>query len=184
MTERWLPVVGYEGVYDVSDAGRIRRVGRAARNGNGHGGGARIGRILKPQKHRGGYRAIQLWKDGKLRNFLIHILVAQAFIGPVPEGKEVNHDDGDKPNCAVSNLEYLTRADNMKHAYRTGLRVAKPIIVGETHHNAKLTMEKAREIRRRYKPRVCSLKMLAREFDLDHKTIHSVISHKTWRESL
>jgi HNH endonuclease/NUMOD4 motif len=181
--ERWLPVVGYEGLYEVSDAGRIRRVGRAARSGNGRGGGARIGLIQKPQPRPGGYLSVQLWKDGKVRNFLVHVLVAKTFIGPAPKGMEVNHDDGDKSNCALSNLEYLTRADNMKHAYRTGLRVAK-VPKGETHHAAKLTMERAREIRRRYQPRVCTLKMLAHEFGLDHKTVHSVVSHKTWRESV
>jgi len=182
MSERWASVLGYEGLYEVSDLGRIRRIGMAAKTGKGHGGGARIGRILKPQKHRGGYRAVQLWKDGKLRNFLVHIIVAHAFLGPTPKGKEVNHDDGHKPNCAASNLEYLTRAENIKHAYRTGLRIGKPILSGEDHHLAKLSALKASEIRLRYQPRVHTLKALAGEYGVNHKTIHAIISGKTWKE--
>lgn len=180
--EAWRSVSGYEGLYEVSNLGRVRRIGRAARTGRGRGGGARIGLMLKPQPRKD-YLAVQLWKDGKQRQFLVHCVVAAAFIGPVPPGKEVNHDDGDKKNCAASNLEYLTRSENMEHAYATGLRTAV-VPFGEQHHNAKLTQAAADQIRQRYVPGVVSLKMLAREFGVDHKTIHSVVSGKTWRPSV
>ncbi len=120
--ERWLPVLGYEGVYEVSDQGRVKRVGKAARHGKGRGGGARIGLVLAPQKQSGGYRAVQLWREGLMKRRLVHVLVALAFLGPPPERHEVNHIDGDKTRNGLTNLEYLTRSENNKHAYRIGLR--------------------------------------------------------------
>lgn len=122
--EEWRPVVGFEDAYEVSNLGRVRRSGRAARTGNGRGGGARIGRLIAQGDAPGGYVRVQLWKAGRGRAVLVHRIVAAAFIGPVPDGEEVNHRDGDKKNNAVSNLEYLTRSDNNRHAYRMGLRTA------------------------------------------------------------
>jgi hypothetical protein len=136
-SEEWRSVPGFEGLYDVSSDGRVKRVGRAARTGKSHGGGARIGRILKDAPN-GDYRKVQLWRDGQWFNFQVHQLVAAAFIGPCPSGQEVNHDDGVKSNNNASNLEYLTRSGNMRHAYRTGLRKANPVF-GERHHAATLS---------------------------------------------
>jgi hypothetical protein len=118
----WRPVVDYEGIYDVSSCGAVRRIGRAARSGAGRGGGVRIGRILKAHEVKGGYLSVQLWRNGKPAMKLVHCLVAAAFIGPCPAGQEVNHKNGNKHHNYASNLEYLTRPDNLRHAYRTGLR--------------------------------------------------------------
>jgi hypothetical protein len=125
--EEWRPLVGFEGLYEVSDHGRIRRVGRAARTGAGRGGGAVLGRVLKDHPLRGSrsenaYRTVQLWRLGEPHNVLVHVAVAAAFLGPCPNGKEVNHQDGVKANNAAPNLEYMTRSENMLHAYATGLR--------------------------------------------------------------
>lgn len=122
IVENWLPVIGYEGTYDVSDLGRVRRVGRATRSGKGRGGGARIGRILRTQVVHGGYRTVHLWLAGSQKVHLVAGLVAEAFIGPRPIGREVNHIDGVKKNNAAANLEYLTRSENLTHAYQLGLR--------------------------------------------------------------
>ena len=129
----WRPVVGFESLYEVSDTGEVRRIGKAHRCGKGRGGSARLGRPIKPQKHRGGYLAVQLWRLGKMHRPLLHRVVAAAFIGPCPEGMEVNHIDGVKTNNAASNLEYVDRSQNMLHAYRTGLRVVSEV----TRENAR-----------------------------------------------
>lgn len=123
--EGWRPVVDFEGLYEVSDAGRVRRTGKAARHGKGRGGGARLGHVLAPLKNRQGYRAVQLWRGGEGAMRLVHVLVATAFLGPPPDRQEVNHRDGDKTNNALANLEYVTRSENARHAYRTGLRVPR-----------------------------------------------------------
>lgn len=122
VVEEWRPVVGFEGLYEVSDRGRVRRVGRAARNGKGRGGGAQIGLVLRLQEDRHGRRHVQLWRNGSYYNRLVHCLVASAFLGPCPQGKEVNHKRGVQAGDAAENLEYLTRSENILHAYATGLR--------------------------------------------------------------
>jgi hypothetical protein len=176
--EAWAPVSGYEGLYEVSDLGRVRRIGKAARTGKGHGGGARIGRCLKPQKHKGGYLHVELWKDGNKQQFLLHVLVALTFLGPPPAGTEVNHDDGDKTNCARLNLEYLTRSENMKHAYRTGLRMPQ---IGERAPRAKLSNETAIEINGKYKTGGHTLRSLGKEYGVDHKSIYHIVSGNGWK---
>ena len=120
--EEWRPVVGYKDVYEVSNHGRIRRVGKATRHGKGRGGGARIGLVLKQQVINGGYLHVQLSKDGHYKNFLISRLVAIAFLSLDLNGRDVHHRDGNKHNNHLDNLEYMTRSDNNCHAYRTGLR--------------------------------------------------------------
>lgn len=119
--EEWRPIPGFESTYEVSDQGRIKRVGKAARQGKGWGGGALVGRVRKPQKNWGGYLSVQLWREGGQFPILVHRAVASAFIGPLPDGKEVNHKDGNKQNNWWSNLEYVTRSENNLHAYQTGL---------------------------------------------------------------
>jgi len=122
--ERWKPVVDFEGLYEVSDMGRVRN--------------ARTGRMRKlVPGWCAEYLAVQLSKDNHETNFQVHVLVASAFLGPAPEGLEVNHKDGNKGNPKLLNLEYLTRSDNLKHAYRTGLRIPN-VPFGENHHAATL----------------------------------------------
>jgi hypothetical protein len=121
MNEAWRAVIGFEGLYEVSNLGRVRRIGRAAKTGAGRGGG--IGRIRKLQPTPEGYLHVVLWKDGKPKARQVHGLIAEAFLGPAPPGHEPNHEDGDKHNNRASNLEWVTRPENMKHAYATGLRV-------------------------------------------------------------
>ena len=111
--ERWLPVVGYEGFYKVSDKGRVRRI-RQAR-------GATDGRILKPNIGTTGYFRVNLHAAPRRpRVIKIHQLVTTAFIGPCPEGKEVAHDDGNPENNAVTNLKYKTKSDNALDMIRHG----------------------------------------------------------------
>ena len=124
VVEEWRPAVGFEATYAVRSHGRVRRIGQAARHGAGRGGGARIGRVLRPGRLPGGYLRYQLWQDGRYFPRLAHRLVAAAFLGPCPAGHEVNHRDGQKQHNHVANLEYVTRSQNNRHAYRIGLRPA------------------------------------------------------------
>lgn len=109
MTEIWKPIEGYEGIYEVSDQGRVRNVKRG-------------GRLLSCVKVAHGYIAVSLYKDGKQRMNLVHRLVALAFI-PNPENKpQVNHLDGVKEHNTVGNLEWVLPHENIWHAIRTGLK--------------------------------------------------------------
>lgn len=99
---------------------------------------SRFDRTIKPQVSRNGYIRVELWKDGRGKKYLLHRLLAQAFI-PNPEGKpQVNHIDGDKENNALSNLEWVTQRENQIHAYKLGLQrgFRKSCPLSESHKAA------------------------------------------------
>jgi hypothetical protein len=114
-TERWLPVVGWEGVYEVSDLGRVKRVAvhRTTR--------WPVGRITTGTAHRQGCRASVLTHAGRSQTAFVHRLVMAAFVGPCPPGLQVNHKNGVKADNRLANLEYVTASENSRHAARTGL---------------------------------------------------------------
>jgi len=165
--EQWLPVVGYEGLYEVSNHGRVRRVAG--------GPGTWAGHMLRDTPSGKGYRKVQFRVGGRAHQVGLHRVVAAAFLGPCPDGYEVNHRDGDKTNNRPSNLEYVTPLGNAQHASRTGL-----LRTGERHQNSKLTEAQVAEIRRLYLPRVYSLARLAREFGVCAQTIHNVVRGRIW----
>jgi len=114
LNERWLPVVGYEGWYDVSNMGRIRRA-KTSR------GATRL-HIIGSQKEDRGYLITRLHKHGGRYRVRVHSLVATAFLGSRPDGMQVNHIDGIKTNNNADNLEYVAPLENIHHALRLGLR--------------------------------------------------------------
>lgn len=110
--EEWRPVVGFEGKYFVSNLGNVKGIVRSGSSGD----------MLKPIPNKFGYLSVHLYDHPRNKAFLIHRLVATAFI-PNPENKRtVNHIDGNKLNNCVSNLEWATYSENHKHAYRIGLK--------------------------------------------------------------
>ena len=117
MTEIWLPIEGYENLYEVSNLGRVRRIESVV---NGKAGSKRkvSGKILKPMAQQNGYLIVTLHKNGIRRNFLIHRLVAAAFI-PNPDKKpQVNHLSEDKLNNSVENLEWCSAKENTNYGTR------------------------------------------------------------------
>ena len=164
--ERWLPVVGYEGWYDISSHGRVRRM-KPYNN-------TYAGLILKRILDGNGYMMANLSKDGDKRLLRIHQLVAAAFIGPCPEGKEVNHKDGIKTNSSPRNLEYVTSSENHLHAFRIGLRSEK----GEKNNRSKLTESDVLDIRRRAanEPQAA----IAEDFGIHRSTVSKIFTRNIW----
>ena len=113
--ENWKPIKGLEGLYEVSDTGKVRSLPRTTLYKDGRVG-IHKGRERKQQLNKKGYLAIDLSVESKQVRRLVHRLVAEAFI-PNPDNKEqVNHIDGNKQNNHVDNLEWTTNEENALHA--------------------------------------------------------------------
>ena len=106
MNEIWRDIKDYEGLYQVSNLGKIKSLKRQGTNGG----------ILKAVKTKNGYLHIELSKNKKLRTFSVHRLVTEAFIENTENKPQVNHKDGDKTNNCVSNLEWCTAQYNIDYS--------------------------------------------------------------------
>ena len=101
--ENWKAIAGYEGIYEVSDMGRVKSLGNDK---------YRKEKILKPRKNTGGYPYVNLYKDGKRKTITVHRLVAKAFIPNHNNLETVNHKDEVKTNNVADNLEWMSQRDN------------------------------------------------------------------------
>ena len=117
--ERWLPVPGYEGYYEVSDYGRVRSVDRTVTRSDGTRMRLR-GRTLSPGRTQAGHLQVGLLRDSRREALLVHRLALLAFVGPCPEGAQACHWDDDKTNNHLSNLRWGTGSDNMRDRVRNG----------------------------------------------------------------
>ena len=118
-SERWKPVNGYEGIYEVSSHGRVRSLDRTVTRSDGKVHRLK-GKVLSVRLDKYGYQIVDLYNHGKQQKRKVHSLVAEAFIGTRPEGTEVCHNDGRKTNNHVDNLSYGTRSENMLDRVRHG----------------------------------------------------------------
>ena len=111
--EHWKPVVGYEGIYEVSDQGRVRGMERADSIGR-----PLSGKNLAQNVTRRGYRTVCLCRDGIRSTKRVHRLVLEAFVGPCPEGMECCHWDDNPTNNALTNLRWDTTIENARDRFR------------------------------------------------------------------
>lgn len=136
--EQWLPVPGYEGIYEVSDQGRVKSVARTSRHS---GASVKMSeRMLRLGNER--YQTVRLCKDGWATKHYVHTLVLLAFVGPCANGMEALHNDDDGHNNRLSNLRWGTHAENGADRWRNerlGGRLAAKV--------AKLTVEQVRDAR-------------------------------------
>lgn len=123
------------------------------------------------------YPQTSLYRDGRAHSVFIHVLVAEAFLGPRPTGLQVNHIDGNKQNNHASNLEYVTASENMRHAYRHAL-VIRPR--GENSPTAKLNNEQVRQIVGLR--RTLTQRQIADQFGVSVPLIQKIHSGEMWSE--
>ncbi len=164
--EIWKDIEGYEGDYQESNYGRTKSFK------------GKKPRILKPRISKEGYLEVNLCKKGKSKSVRVHILVARSFVSNPENKPEVNHKDGIKFNCHESNLEYMTRSENIRHALNTGLQK-----LGFKRSNAKLTDEDVRYIREHYKFRDKEFNsiVLAEKFNVNPSIIRDVVQRKRYK---
>ena len=117
MEEEWRPVVGYEGLYEVSNMGRVKSLNYKRTGQEG---------ILKGRKDGSGYLQVNLSKDGKCKSYKIHRLVATAFCENQMGYNEVNHINEDKSDNKAENLEWCSRSYNMNYGTRAE-KTYKPV---------------------------------------------------------
>lgn len=127
MNEIWKDIVGYEGIYEISNYGSIRtkegKITRTDRHGDRHW----KQRTIKLKQDRNGYKRTSLWIDGKHQDWLVHRLVAITFIPNPNNYPMINHIDGVTSNNYVDNLEWCTPKHNVNHAIDNGLMPYKKI---------------------------------------------------------
>ena len=166
MTELWQPVVGYEGLYEVSDQGRVRSLPRF-RAGRSYGG-----RLLKPCMDSRGYLLARLSRNGHTTTVTVHKLVAAAFLGPCPKGQVVRHGVNGVHDNSPANLSYGTQADNINDKRRDGTWQ-----VADTAARRILTSDDVTTI---YQSNRTSTE-LAAMFGVDQTTIRAIWRGKNWR---
>lgn len=162
IVERWKPVVGYEGLYEVSSLGRVKSLPRRTTRG-----GIRQGTASKVS----GHIFIGLCKKGVMKSVTVHSLVLKAFRGLPKRGYECRHIDGNPANNTLRNLRWGTRQENMKDRERHGTATR-----GERHGNAVLTADDVRAIRASKD----TGRTLAREYGVGEAHISMIRSGKHW----
>ncbi len=164
--EIWKDVPGYSGLYQASSAGRVRSMARATTSG----------KVLTPVLNRNGYLRVSISISRRSKYDYVHRLIALTFIGNRPDKYDVNHKNGIKTDNRAENLEYMTRAENMKHAREHGLHDNR----GEKQWNAKLTPEIVMQLR--IADSECGiLDEVLRVSEINRRTILDVVERKTWR---
>ena len=165
--EIWKEIEGYEGLYEVSNTGKVRSLDRYT---TGNRNRLLKGKELRQRKNELNYCFVHLCKDGISKNTRVHRLVAQEFI-PNPEDKPyINHKDANPMNNHVDNLEWCTQQENIQHAYKMG---CFPV-------QAKITKEQVDYIRDKYIPYKYGAQKIADDLGINIMTVYDIL-HKRRR---
>lgn len=154
--EVWKPVLEFEGLYEVSNYGRVYS--------------ARRSKFLHQYQRKDGYKSTRFGVDGKKFSPLIHRLVAEAFIGKIEKSFQVNHIDGDKSNNHLCNLEIVTASENQKHKY--------DVLGHDRYFNAKYSEDTVLEIVRLRKKGI-GVTEISRMLGMSNGNVSLILSGKT-----
>lgn len=170
--EEWRAVGGFEGLYEVSNLGRVRSLPRNITNASGQRCPVK-GVILKGAL-RYGYRYVHLSRENKVRVLRVARLVASAFCGSPRPGDQAAHLDGSRANDAAANLKWASAVENASHKRGHGTHVC-----GENHYAAKLILAQVREIRKRAASGEGSTS-ICRDYPVTLNAIREIIHRSTW----
>lgn len=176
MTEEWRPIAGYEGLYEVSNIGRIRslrlRAGRYDRE--------RATPLIRAMRLHDGYPVIDLPGPDRKRKteitFRVHCIVCETFNGPKPDGFECAHLNGDRADCRAENLKWASPTENQSHRILHGTDCR-----GSRQYSAILTEQDVIRMRREYVHRRGQIKEWANNFGCTTGAVWRAINGKTWR---
>lgn len=175
MKEIFVDIKGYEGLYQVSNFGRVKSLPSPIKLPHG-GFGMRKEKFLKPGTIKG-YLGVVLTKDSINKGFSVHRLVATAFINN-PENKEqVNHINSIKKDNRVENLEWVTRSENLIHSYNAGTHPSKE---GILNGRSKLTENQIVEIKKEALNSNINTIKLWEKYNVSRSTINRIVSGETW----
>jgi hypothetical protein len=159
--EVWKPVVGYEGLYEVSDQGRVRSLRTAKK----------AACIRKTPVNAQGYPAVDLKHNGKRKTCTVHTLVLTAFVGPRKTGHECRHLNGNRADSRLANLAWGTPSENDSDRRRHGT-----FTQGEMHGNAKLTEHDVQLIRSASGGQAA----IAEQFEVSQSLVSMIRARKHW----
>lgn len=172
--ERWLPCPGFEGHYEVSTQGRVRRISRLARPRQTEPRARESPQLLRGTELSSGYTEYTLSLRGQAHKRLAHRLVAEAFLGPPPDGHEVQHKNGRKDDDRVSNLGWVTRSEAVRHRVQV-----RGVGRGALHGRAKLSEADVRAIRARFDAGE-SQRGIAADYGVSHTVIGQIGKRTRW----
>jgi hypothetical protein len=167
--EDWSPIEGYEGLYAISNLGKVKRLTSGT---NTH-----AGKILTPIiNKKTGYPYVKLCKNGKTRKAKLHLMVASAFLPPSPDPDFiVEHKSGIKTDARAENLEYISRSENTKRAIRMGLQ---KLCYASDNGNSKLSNEQIAQLKQDNETGNYTQKLLAEKYGISRTYTNYVLNGK------
>jgi hypothetical protein len=166
MKEKWLPVNGFPNS-EVSSLGRVRSLFRGT------------GNIRSQYVNARGYLIVGMQRKTFRKHARVHRLVAAAFLGPIPDGMDVNHKDGNKKNNRADNLEFMTRSENCKHSFSIGLSYTPFRERGEKHCRSVLRENDVIDIRKQFSEGR-SRRDLASKYRVSYYTVWDITERRSW----
>lgn len=167
MKEKWKDIPGYEGFYQASILGRIKRIAKAS--------GTCVGKILEQGLTIKKYRFVGLWQNNKCKIHQVHRLILKTFVGPCPKKMECRHIDGNPENNSLKNLEWNTRSINQRDRVLHGTSNR-----GSRNGQSKLTESDILKIKEMARKGILQ-REIAKIFNVSRQTISDITTKKSWK---